>query len=104
MKKIEPAHHQFRRNHNGDVSKWMTAPDPHLIKEFGYEVRQLYTDDALQVVAETVLSKVQEEINKHVILDEESRSDIMFNRGLDKADAIVGDFDIVSFINQLKGQ
>lgn len=54
MKKIEPAHYQFRRNHNGHVSRWMTAPDPHLIKEFGYEVRQLWTDDALQAVAEAV--------------------------------------------------
>jgi hypothetical protein len=64
----------------------------------------LYGEDTLQTVAETILSKVQEEINKHVILDEDSRFDVMFNRGLDKADAIVGDFDIASLINQLKGQ
>lgn len=73
-------------------------------RRYGWVCQSLYTDDALQAVAEAVLSKVQKEINKYVILDDDNRSDYMFNMGLNTADAIVGDFDIVSLINQLKGQ
>ncbi len=86
MNKIEPAHHQFRRNHNGDVSRWMTAPDPHLIKEFGYEVRQLYTDEALQTVAEAVYEAVLKAAYA-------SEGEVLLEKPI----------DISAIINQLKG-
>lgn len=83
MKKIEPAHYQFRRNHKGNVSRWMTAPDPHLIKEFGYEVRQLWTDDALRAVAEAVQQACAVACIEN--------------------DGAVPQVDIAAIINQLKG-
>lgn len=89
MKKIEPAHYQFRRNHNGNVSRWMTAPDPHLIKEFGYEVRQLWTDDALQAVAEAVYGKVGADLIHHLS---------------DEGFQILRNIDLATIINQLKGK
>ena len=64
----------------------------------------LYTDDALQAVAEAVLIKLQEAISKRQILHDETAIDRAYNRGLDAADAIVGDLDVDTIINQLKGK
>lgn len=86
MKRIEPAHHQFRRNHNGDVSRWLTAPTPHVIKELGYEVRQLYTDEALQTVAEAVYEAVLKAAYA-------SEGEVLLEKKI----------DIPNIINQLKG-
>lgn len=105
MKKIEPAMTQYRRNKHGHVSRWIACPDDELVAEWnGYEVRQLWTDDALQSVAEAVLIKLQEQISKRQILNDETAIDRAYNRGLDTADSIVGDFDVAAIINQLKGK
>lgn len=106
MKKIEPVWFQYRIKRDDGYSSWKRCAEtsvPLIAQLPNHEARCLYTDDALQAVAEAVLSKVQEEINKHVILDDEDWADCMFNRGLDKADAIVGDFDIASLVSELKG-
>lgn len=108
MEKIEPALLQFRIDENGAKSKWVriVGTSEETLKAFGakYEVRQLWTDDALQAVAEAVLIKLQEEISKRQILNDETAIDRAYNRGLDTADAIVGDFDLAAIINQLKGK
>ena len=54
MRKIEPALSQYRRNKDGDVSRWITAPDAGLIAEMGYEVRHLYTREALEAAVEAM--------------------------------------------------
>lgn len=54
MDKIQPALSQYRRNKDGVASRWITTQNPELMAEFGYEVRQLYTREALEAVAKAV--------------------------------------------------
>lgn len=54
MKKIKPALSQYRRNKDGVASRWITTQNPEIVAEFGYELRQLYTREALEAVADAV--------------------------------------------------
>ena len=68
MKKIEPVLSQYRRNKDGDVSRWITAPDAELIAEMGYEVRHLYTREDVATIAEAVREEVIQKITEGDIL------------------------------------
>lgn len=103
MKKIEPVAWIERHEllHIDDSFEMAT----YLNKNETYQDSvPLWTDDALQAVAEAVLIKLQEEISKRQILNDETPIDRAYNRGLDAADAIVGDFDVAAIINRLKGK